>query len=141
MNLSAFLTGLLFAIGLAIARMTDPTRIIAFLEIGPHWSPNLLFVMVGALLVTFTLYRSIFRRQRPLLDSQFHVQNNVHLDRRLLIGSAIFGIGWGVSGYCPGPLVVSLSSLHQTPWIIFIFFLVGQWISRRFAIKSNREEE
>ncbi len=130
-EVSAFLFGLLFALGLALARMTDPQRVIAFLDVGPHWSESLLFVMVGALMVTLTLFPLIMRRKKPILDRAFHLQNNRLIDRRLIIGSMLFGIGWGISGYCPGPLVVGLASFREIPWLCFTFFLVGQWLSRK----------
>jgi uncharacterized membrane protein YedE/YeeE len=130
-NFSAFLFAVLFALGLALARMTDPHRVIAFLEIGPHWSENLLFVMIGALIVTLTMFPLILRRKKPLLDTVFHYQTSSLIDRRLILGSALFGIGWGISGYCPGPLVVGLASLKLAPWTCFIGFLIGQLIVRK----------
>jgi uncharacterized membrane protein YedE/YeeE len=132
-EISAFLFGMLFALGLALARMTDPQRVIAFLEIGPRWSENLLFVMIGALMVTVTIFPLILRRKKPILDVAFHLQTNRLIDRRLILGAMLFGIGWGISGYCPGPLVVGLASIKPVPWICFSFFLVGQWLSKRAA--------
>lgn len=136
-SMSAFLFGTLFALGLALARMTDPQKVIGFLEIGPHWSEALLFVMVGALLVTLPLFPLILRRKKPILDTGFHLQNNRPVDRPLVLGAILFGIGWGISGYCPGPMVVGLASLKQIPWLCFTFFLIGQWLSRKVINARN----
>jgi len=132
-SFTAFLFGMMFALGLALARMTDPQRVIAFLEIGPHWSESLLFVMTGALAVTLVLFPLILRRNKPILDAVFLVQTHSLIDRKLIVGSILFGIGWGISGYCPGPLVVGLAKLTLMPWTCWIFFLIGQYMVRRSA--------
>jgi uncharacterized membrane protein YedE/YeeE len=121
--------------------MTDPKRVIAFLEIGNHWSENLLFVMVGALSVTLATFPWILRLQHPVLDSTFHVQKKSSIDSSLLIGALIFGVGWGLSGYCPGPLIAGLASLKAIPWFLFLTFLVGQWLARRLVRDKRSSEE
>jgi uncharacterized protein len=130
-NISAFLAGIVFALGLAISKMTDPKRVIAFLQWGPNWSESLLFVMGGALSVSLLGTWWALRRPRPILDYEFHLPQKAHIDRTLLSGAILFGIGWGLSGYCPGPLVTGLASLHSIPWIIFIAFLFGHWLARK----------
>lgn len=131
--ITSYLIGTLFALGLIRAGMTDPERIIAFLEIGPRWSESLLFVMTGALLVTLSTFPLILKRSKPLLEPSFHISKASKLDRRLILGSILFGAGWGISGYCPGPLVVGLASFKLIPWLCFGFFLFGQWIARRWS--------
>lgn len=132
-TVAAYFLGMLFGWGLVVSQMTDPHRVIAFLEMGPHWSENLLFVMGGALTVTLITFPLILKCKKPLLDAAFHLPKTKTIDRRLLVGALLFGIGWGVSGYCPGPLVVGLVSLKTSPWICFVFFVVGLWIARQLS--------
>jgi uncharacterized membrane protein YedE/YeeE len=106
-NLVAFLVGFLFAVGLGIAQMTNPQKVIGFLS--PfNWDPSLLFVMVGAVGVHAITYNLIRKRASPLLDSEWHVPNRHDISIRLVLGSMIFGIGWGLGGYCPGPALTSV---------------------------------
>jgi uncharacterized membrane protein YedE/YeeE len=102
-----FLTGVLFALGLGIAGMTQPTKIIAFLDIFGDWDPSLILVMAGAVGVNLAVYRLTLRRAKPLLEDTFTVPSNRPINARLVAGSALFGVGWGLSGYCPGPALVS----------------------------------
>ena len=133
----AYFLGTLFGWGLVVSQMTDPNRVIAFLEIGPHWSENLIFVMGGALTVTLITFPLILRRKQPFLDTAFHLPKSKTIDLRLFLGALLFGIGWGLSGYCPGPLVVGLVSLKLSPWTCFVFFVLGLWIARQFSPPSN----
>ncbi len=119
-NASSFIAGLLFAVGLGIAGMTQPQRIIAFLDVGGNWDPSLMFVMGGALAVHLVSYKLILRRKSPLFDTSFHVPTRTNIDAKLIGGSTLFGIGWGLSGYCPGPAVVALA---DGGILIFAFFL------------------
>ncbi|SFV38147.1 YeeE/YedE family protein [Hyphomicrobium facile] len=115
-NLAA---GLIFGIGLVISGMANPAKVLNFLDVAGSWDPSLAFVMLGAIAVTATGYHFVLRRPKPLLDSGFHlpVQNNI--DRPLVIGSAIFGLGWGLFGFCPGPAVTSLG-LAATGTLVFV---------------------
>ncbi len=108
-NAVSFAVGLLFAIGLAISGMTQPQKIIAFLN-PSDWDPSLLFVMVGAVAVHAASYPFIKRRPSPLLDTKWHIPTRKELTPKLILGSSLFGIGWGLGGYCPGPGVVSIAS-------------------------------
>lgn len=105
--LAVFLCGVLFAVGLGVAGMTQPAKIIAFLDITGEWDPSLMFVMAGAVGVNIVLYRFTLKRGRPLLDTEFTIPSRRHINGRLLGGAALFGVGWGLSGYCPGPAWVS----------------------------------
>lgn len=105
-----FLAGALFAVGLVVGGMTLPGKVIGFLDFAGAWDPSLLFVMSGGLLVHGLLYRLVMRRSSPLLAAKFHVPSRRDIDRRLVLGAAIFGVGWGLGGYCPGPGLVSLTS-------------------------------
>lgn len=133
----AYLLGIIFGWGLVVAQMTNPRKIIGFLEIGPLWSESLIFVMGGALTVTLIAFRVILRQSRPILDESFHLPEQKRVGGRLLLGALLFGVGWGLSGYCPGPLVVGLVSLKPTPWISLSFFILGLWIARKLSTPAN----
>lgn len=106
---ASLLAGLLFGFGLALARMTDPAKIIGFLDFAGRWDPTLALVLGGAVLVTLATFRFILRRPRPLLGGDFHVPTRRDIDARLLAGAAIFGIGWGLAGFCPGPGIAAIA--------------------------------
>ncbi len=108
-NVVSFLVGLVFAIGLAVSGMTQPERIINFLNPW-SWDPSLIFVMIGAVGFHMITYPLIRRRSSPLLDTKWHVPTRKDISVRLLLGSALFGVGWGLGGFCPGPAVTSLAS-------------------------------
>ncbi len=104
----ALLAGTLFGLGLAISGMTNPAKVVGFLDVAGDWDPTLAFVMGGALLVTIPAFRLILGRQRPVLADGFALPKGTALDARLLGGAALFGVGWGLSGFCPGPAVTAL---------------------------------
>ncbi|MBX7201179.1 MAG: YeeE/YedE family protein [Rhodospirillaceae bacterium] len=106
--LGGLAAGLLFGTGLAISGMINPAKVMAFLDIAGAWDPSLAFVMLGALLVAGPGYRLILRRSRPLFEDAFVLPARRELDSRLLAGAALFGIGWGLGGYCPGPALAAL---------------------------------
>lgn len=133
----ALLSGILFGMGLSLAGMTDPAKVQGFLDLTGEWVPDLAFVMGGALLITLALTSRILRREKPLLASGFHMPTLKHIDARLISGSAIFGIGWGLSGYCPGPAVVSLIFGHSSS-VVFVFaMLAGMFLATRFNQKAG----
>lgn len=105
---SALAVGLLFGLGLTVSQMIDPAKVLGFLDIAGNWDPSLAFVMGGALLVTFPGFRMVLPRGAPILHPQFHLPTKRDLDSRLLVGSAIFGAGWGIAGMCPGPAITAL---------------------------------
>ena len=111
-NLSSFISGLIFGLGLVISQMTNPGKVLAFLDVAGSWDPTLAFVMAGALLTLSILQRLIRKRPEQIqnTDLQAYVSPKAGLDAKLITGSAIFGIGWGLSGFCPGPAIVSLTS-------------------------------
>lgn len=134
-DLSAFLVAFLFALGLALSGMTSPARVFGFLDVFGHWDPSLLFVMAGAVGVHSLLYRLVRRRERPFFSLQFDVPTRRDIDRRLVIGAALFGAGWGIGGYCPGPGLASIATLDRRPLLFVLFMLVGmviaKWMPRR----------
>jgi uncharacterized membrane protein YedE/YeeE len=112
-DIAAFVVGLLFAGGLVLGGMTQPSKVIAFLDVaGGAWDPSLAFVMGGAILVHAPVYALVVRRRsQPVLQSRFHVPQRRDITVPLLAGSGLFGIGWGLGGYCPGPALVSMPTL------------------------------
>jgi uncharacterized membrane protein YedE/YeeE len=128
---SAFLIGFIFALGLGISGMTQPGRVIGFLDVFGNWDPSLIFVMVGALFVHATLYRLITKRKSPLLADAFQIPTSKSIDRHLLIGAMIFGIGWGLGGFCPAPAMTALASLQIAPFIFVASMIFGMILQKR----------
>jgi len=129
--LFATLAGLLFGAGLLISGMADPARVLGFLRLAPGWDPSLAFVMAGALAVTLPGFALMRRRGKPLLAGVLAAPTQGRLDMRLLVGAAIFGLGWGLQGYCPGPAVVAFGLL-QWPALLFLpAMFVGAWLADR----------
>jgi hypothetical protein len=139
--LAAFIIGLIFSVGLGIGGMTQPDKIIGFLNITGDWDPALLFVMGGALAVSVVTFRFILKRPTPLLGTKFYLPGKTDIDAPLLAGSALFGIGWGVGGYCPGPALVSLVS-GNLPVLIFVAAMgAGMWLQSMYASIARKQEE
>jgi len=113
------------AAGLALAGMTDPRRVLGFLDFFGRWDPSLAFVMLGAVGTHAVLYRLILRRSAPILAPRFSVPTKRNVDRLLLLGSALFGVGWGLSGYCPGPVIVSLAAGGTTTLVFTVGLAAG----------------
>jgi uncharacterized membrane protein YedE/YeeE len=107
---SAFAAGLVFGIGLILSGMTDPGKVIGFLDVAGDWDPSLAFVMGGAILVGFFAFRLAGKRGRAFFGSAMHLPQRRDIDNRLVGGSLLFGIGWGLAGFCPGPALVSFAS-------------------------------
>ena len=131
--LAAFASGVLFGVGLAMSGMTDPRRVLGFLDLFGEFDPTLLFVLGGAVVTTTVLFRFVLRRGTPVLASTFHLSNLKHVDRRLLGGAAIFGIGWGIAGYCPGPALAGLGIASiEALWFVPAM-IAGMLLHRIFA--------
>jgi len=126
--LSAFVTGLIFGIGLIFSGMTDPSKIIGFLDLAGPWDPSLAFVMGGAVVVGFIAFRFARRRTAALLGGAMHLPTVRQIDRRLVLGSLTFGIGWSLAGYCPGPAVVSVGMGQEKAVVFVITMLAGMGI-------------
>jgi uncharacterized membrane protein YedE/YeeE len=108
LTLAALFSGALFGLGLAMSGMTDARRILGFLDVFGEFDPTLLFVLGGAVATTTLLFRFVLRRGSPVLADSFHLSNMKHIDASLLGGAALFGVGWGIAGYCPGPALAGL---------------------------------
>jgi uncharacterized membrane protein YedE/YeeE len=130
---AAFATGIIFGLGLSISEMINPARVTGFLDITGHWDPTLVFVMGGALAITIPAFALILRRSRPLLDGEFYLPMKRAVDRPLILGAAIFGIGWGLGGFCPGPALAALASGSPAVLLFVVAMVAGQWLAGRIA--------
>jgi len=126
--LASLLAGLLMGSGLAIAQMINPEKVIAFLDFAGNWDPSLAVVLCAALAVSFIGYRLTIGRDQPLLANAFHIPDRRDIDMPLVAGAAIFGIGWGLGGYCPGPAIGALSLGLWEPLIFVAAMLVGSFL-------------
>jgi len=131
-NIAALAAGLLFGIGLAVSEMVNPAKVLGFLDITGNWDPSLAFVMGGALAVTVIAFRVILKQPHPVLDGEFRVPTAKDIDRRLISGAALFGIGWGMIGLCPGPAIASLAYGRTESAIFLIAMIVGLYADRFF---------
>lgn len=122
---SAFVAGLVFGLGLILSGMTDPSKVIAFLDLAGAWDPSLAFVMAGAILVASVGFYFASKRSRAILGDVMRLPTASQIDRRLVLGSLAFGAGWGLAGYCPGPAVASLLSGRAEPLIFVAAMLAG----------------
>lgn len=128
-NLSALVCGILFGLGLALSGMTDTAKVIGFLDIFGNWVPDLAFVMGGAVAVTLVAFRLVLRRPAPLFDAAFQLPRLTQVDKRLVSGSALFGVGWGLYGYCPGPAIAALSYLDWQPGLFVACMILGMFLA------------
>ncbi len=123
-NRSEYLIGVLFGLGLIISGMTNPAKILAFLDIAGAWDPSLIFVMGGAVLVGLIAFYLAKNRTQSFLGGAMHIPTRRDIDRPLIIGSALFGVGWGLAGFCPGPALVSLGS-GELKALVFVVAMLG----------------
>jgi hypothetical protein len=135
--LAALVSGVLFGVGLALSRMTDPTVVLGFLDLFGKFDPTLAFVLGGAVGTTVVAFHFVLRRNEPLFDSDFKLPMTQLVDRPLLLGAAIFGVGWGLAGYCPGPALVSAASGVGTA-VLFVPAMLAGSLIHRFTARPRR---
>ncbi|NNE50914.1 MAG: YeeE/YedE family protein [Sulfitobacter sp.] len=133
----ALFTGLIFGIGIAFSGMMNPAKVLNFFDLAGTWDPSLAFVMGGALIITFIGYRLVWRRDAPLFGGRFQVPTSTDIDGKLIGGSALFGVGWGIAGFCPG---AALPALGTGRWevVLFIAAVVVGFFLRRLLTPINR---
>lgn len=131
--LPGLIVGLLFGAGLALSGMTDPARVLGFLDVAGLWDPTLAFVLGAALLPSALAYVLVRRMKRPLLAQEFCIPQNRELESRLLAGAALFGIGWGLVGLCPGPAIAGLALGTWQAWVFVAAMMAGMWLHRAYA--------
>lgn len=128
----AVLAGAIFAVGLGLSGMTSPTKVIAFLDVAGKWDPGLAVVMASALVVHAAATRTLLRRGRPLVSPVFHLPTRKDVDAPLVVGAALFGVGWGIGGYCPGPAIVGMAAGgHQAA--VFVVAMTAGMLARRLV--------
>lgn len=133
----ALLAGLLFGAGLILGGMTQPAVVLGFLDLFGPWNPRLLWVMAAAVATTAVGYRLLLRRRGPWLASSFQLPAPRPADRRLLLGAALFGIGWGIAGYCPGPALVSLAGGAPSLLVLVGTMALGSWLASRLPARRT----
>ena len=124
-RLSALGAGLLFGIGLWLSEMANPKKVLDFLDVTGNWDPSLALVMGGAVAVTLAAFRPVVKWPKPLLAPQFVLPTLSQVDARLVIGAAVFGLGWGIGGYCPGPALTALSNPSVEPFVFVAAMVAG----------------
>jgi uncharacterized protein len=135
---SSLVTGTLFGAGLALSDMINPARVLAFLDLAGDWDPALAFVMGGAIISMVIAYALSKRMRTPLFDKSFFIPENRVMDSRLIFGAALFGVGWGLVGFCPGPAISGLILGAWQPWLFVMAMLAGMWIHRVVTTKRSR---
>ena len=128
---TALLSGALFGAGLAVGGMTNPRKVIGFLDVAGAWDPSLAFVMIGAIAVHFFAYRWVRGSASPLFAEEFAIPKLGRIDLKLVAGAALFGVGWGIGGYCPGPGVVSLATGRHDALVFVATMVTGWWLTAR----------
>lgn len=126
--ISAFMSGLIFGIGLILSGMTDPAKVIGFLDVTGSWNPSLAFVMIGAIAVAYFAFHIATRQSKTILGEQIVLPAKKEIDARLIVGSITFGIGWGLAGYCPGPAIASIATNASEPILFSAAMLAGMAI-------------
>jgi uncharacterized membrane protein YedE/YeeE len=140
-NLPALFCGILFGAGLVVSQMVNPVKVLAFLDITGHWDPSLALVMAGALITFGLSYRLILRRSAPILEQRFHLPTAQGIDARLLIGGALFGIGWGLSGFCPGAAIAAIGYGRLEALLFTLAMFGGVWLFRLIHSKTKVEQQ
>ncbi|HEY6079591.1 MAG TPA: DUF6691 family protein [Polyangiaceae bacterium] len=135
-------SGILFGVGLVLSGMTRPEKVVGFLDVGGAWDPSLAFVMAGAIAVHVLAYRWTRARKAPLFTAKFGIPSRRDIDVKLLLGAGVFGVGWGMGGYCPGPGIVSLASGAAGPLVFVAAMLLGMLVTAKLeqlsAASSDR---
>ncbi|NVD42840.1 YeeE/YedE family protein [Ensifer sp. HO-A22] len=134
---ASYLIGLIFGVGISISGMANPAKVLNFFDLTGTWDPSLIFVMGGALIVTFIGYRLVLRKPAPLLEERFQLPTATRLDARLLGGSALFGIGWGIAGFCPGGALPALGTGRIEVFAFVAALLLGIFAARGLMALDN----
>jgi uncharacterized protein len=134
---STYLIGLVFGIGISISGMANPAKVLNFFDVAGSWDPSLILVMGGALVVTFIGYRMVLRRPAPLIDARFHLPDSLRIDARLLGGAAVFGVGWGIAGFCPGGALPALGTGRIEVFAFVAALVAGIFIAKGMIALSG----
>ena len=132
-KLVALFCGTIFGIGLVISQMITPAKVLGFLNVFGEWDPSLVFVMIGALIISSPLFHLFKNKEKPIFSTSFSISENKEIDKRLIFGSILFGAGWGLAGLCPGPAISSIALLN----ISSVTFVFSMFIGFYIASKIN----
>jgi len=135
-KLISLLAGIIFGTGLVISEMINPEKVLSFLDVFGNWDPSLAFVMIGALIVSSPLFHLIKNKEKPLLAEKFNYSNNKEINNKLIIGSALFGAGWGLGGLCPGPAISSIALLNINSITFVVAMFDGFYLVKFFKLSS-----
>ena len=136
-NLVALLAGVLFGLGLGVSQMIDRDRVLGFLDVAGVWDPTLLFVLGGAVTVTLIAFRFVLRLAHPIATDKFHLPTQKAIDARLITGAVLFGVGWGIAGYCPGPSVTALVMGIWNPVLFLVALIAGSLTYKQYTAWSK----
>ena len=128
----SLLSGFIFGLGLTLSSMTNPAKVIGFLDITDNWDPSLMFVMIGAIVISAPIFYLLRNKTKPLFELNFEIPTVKNLDKQLILGSSLFGIGWGIVGFCPGPAISSLFLLNPLSILFVISMVLGFYSSKIF---------
>jgi uncharacterized membrane protein YedE/YeeE len=135
--IASLVSGLIFGLGLIVSGMVNPAKVLGFLDIAGDWDPSLAFVMGGAVVVTFLGFKLLGTKPRPVFAERFHWPTASEIDSKLIVGSALFGAGWGLGGFCPGPAIASIGLMRPGTFIFIVAMVVGM-IAARVVAQSGR---
>ena len=133
-KLISLISGTIFGIGLVVSQMINPEKVLGFLDLFENWDPSLAFVMMGALIVSSPLFHLIKNKDKPLFAEEFNYSNNKEINNKLVIGSALFGAGWGLGGLCPGPAISSIALLNINSIIFVAAMFIGFYLAKFFKL-------
>ena len=131
----SLISGIIFGVGLTVSQMIDPAKVLGFLNIFGAWDPSLAFVMIGALIISSSFFHLFKNNKKPVFAESFSYSNNKELNKKLIIGSSLFGAGWGLAGLCPGPAIASLALLNTSSIVFVITMFVGFYSSDMYKRK------
>jgi uncharacterized protein len=135
---STFIAGILFGVGLVVSGLANPAKVLSFLDVAGAWDPSLIFTMNSAVAITGIGYRLVFARRNPIFADGFHMRSPGRIDGRLLAGATLFGIGWGLVGYCPGPAITAISLGNRSTFIFVAAMLAGMTLGRLLPSPASR---
>ena len=135
-KLISLISGIIFGIGLVISQMINPEKVLGFLDLFGNWDPSLAFVMIGALIITSPMFHLIKKKEKPVFVDNFNYSKNKEINNKLIIGSVLFGAGWGLGGLCPGPAIssIALLNINSISFVVSMFF--GFYLVKLFKLSS-----
>lgn len=134
-RLTIFLAGFLFGLGLVVSGMSNPAKVVGFLDLTGNWDPSLILVMGGGLLVTVPAFHLVLKNPQPLFEEKFFLPTLTAIDPKLIVGAVMFGLGWGIAGFCPGPALAALVSLNPTV-LLFVAAMVGGMVLHHLVLEK-----